>query len=275
MTPRELESRRRLAYRLSPSQRIRTLEQASRWLGQVGFAWLFASRTAPELPSLYEVVKGRRGVQIEDWDADAEMLWAWKNDLPAIKGAYYGKALCGRPTLVSLKLLPFLYAHAGNEDFAGVYAHGAVSYEAKRIYDTLAQSGPQPTINLRRAAGLDSRGGQARYHRALDELQRKLYVLPIGATNETGAWPSQIFELVARWFPNQIARARELDSRQARQTLVKKYLQTVIAAKPAVIARLFGFTREQLSETLDYLIAHRSIRIESELAVTRLPAKGR
>lgn len=244
------------------------MRQAVRWIEHVGFAWLFASRTAPELPSLYEAVKGRRGAQIDDWDADADMLWAWKNDLPATKSAYYGKALCGRPTLVSLKLFPYLYALAGNEDFARAYAHGAVSYEAKKIYDVLARSGPQPTMNLRRAAGLDSRGGQTRYHRALDELQRKLFILPIGATNETGAWPSQIFELVTRWFPEQTAQARELDSRSARQALVQKYLQTVIASKPAVIARVFGLAREQTSETLDALAARRLIRIESGLAIT-------
>lgn len=266
MSPREIQARRREIYRRAPALKIRSMPEATRWLDRVGFAWLFASTNAPELPSLYEAVKGRRGAQINDWDKDAETIWVWKNDLPATQRAYYGKALCGRPTLIALKMLPYLYAHAGEalRDFARGYARGAISYEAKRIHDALTRGGPMPTMALRRAAGLDSSDGQKRYHRALDELQRHLDILPIGATNEIGAWPSQIFELVARWFPAVIGAAREIDPRAARFVLSKKYLRTVVAVKPPMVARVFGFTREQWQETLDDLVAARSAKIEGE-----------
>ncbi len=269
MNLRQIENQRRDIYRATPALKICTMREAARWIDRIGFAWLFASTTAPELPSLFEAVKGRRGAQIDEWDRDADMIWVWKNDLPAQKRAYYGKALCGRPTCISLKMLPYLYAHAGEDEFERVYARGAISYEAKRVYEALARSGPQPTMALRRAAGLDSRAGQARYHRALDELQRRLYVLPIGATNETGAWPSQIFELVARWFPHVVATARQLDQRQARRMLAKKYVQTVLAAKPAWVARVFRFTREELKETLADLVASRALKIEGDWIYAR------
>jgi hypothetical protein len=122
---------------------------------------------------------------------------------------------------------------------------------------------------LRAAAGLDGKDGTTRYHRALDELQRKLLVMPIGATNEVGNWPSQIFELVARLFPAQAQRARELDARDARRTLVTRYLQTVVAAPLTSIARLFGIPRSELDPLLDELIADRRAQVEGEWVIVK------
>src|SRR5919199_2065347 len=252
MDLQQVEKLRAPLYRIDPARRIRTMTAAARFINRVDFCWFFApAKSTLELPSLFEAVKGRRGVQISDWDDDSGRVWVWKNDLPAARLAYYGKALAGKPAFVSLEMLPHLLAASGEEDFERLYAQGGISYEAKKIYNALTSLGPQPTMALRAAAGLDGKDGTTRYHRALDELQRKLLVLPIGATNEVGNWPSQIFELVARWFPAQAQRARELDARDARRTLVMRYLQTVIAAPRTNIARLFGIPRSELDPLLD------------------------
>lgn len=252
MNLRELETLRVRAphYHATRATRIRTMAQAARWIDRVGFCWLFApARRTLELPSLLEAVYGKRGVTIGDWSGEAELIWGWKSDLPAARRAYYGKALAGKPVFVSLKMLPYLLAHAGESGVAEQYARGAISYEARRVYEALDRRGAQPTMALRRAAGLDGNAsrGSARYHRALDELQQALLVMPMGATNEAGNWPSQIFDLVTRWFPEQAGQAQQIDTFAARRTLVGQYLKTVIAAQPAQIARLFKLPRDQVN----------------------------
>ncbi len=263
MNLREIEKLRVSLYRVTPTQRVRTMNAAARFIKRVGFCWLFAPAPGtPELPSLFEAVKGRRGVHIFDWDEDSDRVWVWKNDLPAAHRAYYGKALLGRPSFISLELLPYLIASSGEENFAQQYRHGGISYDAKKIYDALEQLGPRPTMALRRAAGIEGKDANTRYHRALDELQRELYILPVGATRETGNWHSQIFELTARWFPEQAEAAHRIDAHEAWRTLATRYLKTVVVAKPAVLTRLFNIPREQLDGVIKELTARRVARVE-------------
>jgi hypothetical protein len=244
---RQLEKLRAPIYHVSLARRLRTMNAAARFIHQVGFCWLFGPGAGNlELPSLFEAVKGRRGMQIFDWDADSDLVWGWKSDLPAAHLAYYGKALAGKPVFVSPEVLPFLLANAGTESLDHLYQYGGISYEAKKIYRALESLGPQPTRALRAAAGLDTKNGNSRYHRGLDELQRMLFVMPVGATNEGGNWPSQIFELVERWFPAQFKLARGLDVREARRVLVTRYLKTVVGAPRAVIARMFRIPNAEL-----------------------------
>ncbi len=261
LTPEQIERQRDRVYRRLSTRRVRSMDDAAQFIDAVGFCLLFASTLAIELPSLFEAVKGRRDAHIEDWDADSDRVWVWKNDLPATKRAYYGKALAsGKPVFVSLKWLPYLIACKAPEDMNREYERGRVSLDARRTYTALQVGGPMPTMALRAAAGLDRPGDNNRYHRALDELQRALVVMPIGATRETGNWTSQIFDLVARWFPAETARARQIDVDTARRALVRRYVQTVLAAKPAMIARVMGWSREQTQIVIDDMLARRIVR---------------
>lgn len=250
-----------MIYRRSRARRVRTMDDAARFVDTVGFSLLFASTQGIELPSLFEAVKGRRDAHIEDWDQDSDRVWVWKNDLPAARRAFYGKALAGgKPVFISLKMLPYLFAAAAPDDVDDAYAHGRISQDAKRVHDALRAMGPTPTIALRAAVGL----GSLRYHRALDELQRALVVLPIGAVNEHAAWPSQIFELAARWFPRQAARAQRIDVNAARRVLIARYIDTVCACSVPMIGRVFGLPRTQVNATVDELIASKKAQKNQE-----------
>ncbi len=249
----QIERRRDVIYRRTRSRRVQTMTDAARFIDAVGFCLLFASTQKIELPSLFEAVKGRRDAHIDDWDADSDRVWVWKNDLPATRRAYYGKALIGKPIFISLKMLPCVIALIAPENFNVEYRRGRVSQESKRVYDALSAMGPTPTIALRAATGLDT----TRYHRALDELQRAMVALPVGAIKEQGAWTSQIFELVARWFPRQFERAQKIDTETARRTVVKCYVETTIASTTPMIARVFGLPRDQVSATVDALVVRR------------------
>lgn len=258
-----LDRERAAHYRLTTATRVTTLAEATRYVNRYGFCWLFAPRDRKlELPALYEAVKGKRDAHIEEWDADSDKLWGWKNDLPAAHRVYYGKALAGKPVFVSLQVLPNVIAALGLDDVSEAYAHGALSYDAKRIYEVLDQYGAQPTQNLKRTAGFVGKDGNARYHRGLDELQNKLVVSSIGTTNEGAAWPSQIFDLVARWFEPQHKASKKIDLHTARLTLIERYLKTVLAAPPDAIARMFGIPRPEIKPLLDELTNNKRVRIE-------------
>jgi hypothetical protein len=90
-------------------------------------------------------------------------------------------------------------------------------------------------------------------------LQHALVILPVGATIERGAWASQIFELTARWFPHQVDRAQRLDLEGARRTLVLRYIRTVVAATPGMVARVFGWPRESIDTVIEILIKRRQV----------------
>ena len=264
---KRIERQRDSIYRRTRARRVRTMDDAARFIDAVGFSLLFASTQGIELPSLFEAVKGRRDAHIEDWDQDSDRVWVWKNDLPAARRAFYGKALAGgKPVFVSLKMLPYLFAVTAPEDVDQAYGRGQISHDAKRVHDALRAMGPTPTIALRASVGLDSR----RYHRALDELQRQLVILPIGAVNEHGAWLSQIFELAARWFPSQAARAKKIDANAARRALIARYVETVITCTTPMIGRVFGWQRNQVIATVDELVARKQAARNQEWIVSHV-----
>jgi hypothetical protein len=263
----QIERQRDAIYRRARARRVRTMDDAARFIDAVGFSLLFASTQGIELPSLFEAVKGRRDAHIEDWDQDSDRVWVWKNDLPAARRAFYGKALAGgKPVFVSLKMLPYLFAVAALGDLDEAYDRGQISHDAKRVHDALRAMGPTPTIALRASVGLDS----SRYHRALDELQRGLVILPIGALNEHGAWPSQIFELAERWFPRQAARAQKIDLDAARRALAARYIETVIMCNASMVGRVFGWSRAQVSATVDELAQRKQVTRNQEWIVSHV-----
>lgn len=265
MNETRVEKLRDVIYRRSKIRRVKTMGEAARFIDRVGFCLLFASAQAPrlELPSLFEAVKGKRDAHIEDWDADSDRVWIWKNDLPASKRAYYGKALAGKPAFVSLKMLPYLYAlKAFDGREVEAYRQGRMSHEAKRVYDILQSRGPMPTMALRGAAGFER--DTNRFHRALDDLQRSLVVLPVGAVIERGAWASQIFGLVRQWFPQEVERSEHLDLREAQREIVRRYVETVIAAKTAMAARLFGIPRADVDAAADDLVARKILKRDGD-----------
>jgi hypothetical protein len=264
MNLRALEKLRDHIYRRSRVHRVRTFGDAAQFIERVGFCLLFASERGVELPSLFEAVKGRRDAHIDDWDADSDRVWVWKNDLPAARRAYYGKALAGgKPVFIALKFLPPFLALTAPASIEKEYARGRITHAARRVHDVLRANGPMPTMALRAAAGMDVQ----RYHRALDELQRAMVILPVGAIVERGAWTSQIFELLARWFPKSFEQAQKMEAEIARRALVQQYVRTVVAATMPMMARVFGWNRADLRATVDDLVKRRALKQEGEWLV--------
>lgn len=122
---------------------VRTIQQAARYIDQVGFCLLFPSKGL-RLPSLFTLmkegwaaVKGSRSFGtprdfdlVASWDKDTERLWEWKDELPRRRLAYYGKYFRGKGSLISLAFLPCFYRLEGN--YGSTLAHHPARPERSR-----------------------------------------------------------------------------------------------------------------------------------------------
>ena len=225
--------------------RLRTTADAMRFIETVGFCVLFPARNVP-LPSLYYAVSRRQEVY---WDKSAQLIWNWKDELPKKRRSFYGKYFKGRGSFISLKFLPQFLATHGTaiepREAEAFYKTGRISHDALELWQALRKHGPLPTLELRHAGKMESQAGNKRFKKAMLELQGLLIVTHSGAEQETEAWASNRFDLVARGFAKQVAEAQELSAEEAHVAIAVKYKTLYPNAVPAQIARLFGWTKAQ------------------------------
>ena len=229
-------------------KKVRTASDAVRFMDATGFCVLFPLKNVP-LPSLYYAC-ARRNIHLgSGWDKYCEMIWKWKDELPHRRRAYYAKCLRGRGMFVSLKMLPHFLAMRDSataaDDYERFYAAGRISHDALVIWKALEEHGPLATLELRHACKMESKSGNARFKRAMLELQCHMVIVHFGAEQETAAWPSSRFELTCRAFPKQAAAARSLSPGAARAAIARKFLERRPATPPAVLARLFGWSKSE------------------------------
>lgn len=232
-------------FEIRSSGRLRTTADAMRFIETVGFCVLFPVKNVP-LPSLYYAVSRRQEVH---WDKSAQLTWKWKDELPKKRRAFYGKYFRGRGSFISLKFLPQFLATQGTaiepRDAEAFYRTGRISHDALELWLALAKHGPLPTLELRHACKMESQAGNKRFKKAMLELQGLLIVTHSGAEQETEAWASNRFDLVAQGFSKQVAEARKISAEEARVAIAMKYKTLYPGAVPAQIARLFGWTKAQ------------------------------
>ena len=243
-------------YRRRPALRLKSPDDAERFVNERGFCF-FWPIGGIEMPSLWAAVAGDRPVA-DEHDDPGHITWRWKDEALGQRRWYYGKLLRGRATLVSLEALPYFYAlsenFGGPDDYLEEYRAGRLSAEAKTIYEVLRDGGAMDTVRLRREARMTAESSKARFEKALTELQKGLKILPVGVA-EAGAWRyAFIYELVDRWLPDTPEAARRITRGAARAELARRYVESVVAAPPAAIGRLFGWRKDEAEAAMAKLI---------------------
>ncbi|MFH1086795.1 MAG: hypothetical protein V1772_13665 [Chloroflexota bacterium] len=240
----EIEARRDARYHRTPEGRVHTEEQARAFVDEVAFCYLFGDQGV-EMPTLWAAICGaRRPVPEHHNDDDLGRTWNWKDTLPARGEIYYGKLLRSKPTLVSLALLPAFYALSPNygdvEDYILQYDEGQLSVEAKNVYEALLHEGAMATSRLRIVAGLAGGGATARrFDNALTELQTELKIVKVGISDASSWGYAYVYDLFLRRHPAVPAAARVLSTDAAMETLLLRYLSSVVAVPAADARRLF------------------------------------
>jgi hypothetical protein len=262
-----VEQQRAHNYRRTPQRRIQTPEAARAFVEEVGFCHFWPIKGV-EMPNLFHAIAGRiRPVPKQHDDPDMDKCWGWKDDALGKRQWYYGKLLRRRATLVSLDLLPVFYACSENvgdlDDYLDEYRAGLMTAEAKWIYEALLEHGPLDTIRLRRKAGLSSTDAKSRFDRALAELQAGLKVLPIGVAR-TGRWKYAFtYDILQRHLPDLPGQAQQIKRSSARQSLVLRYIDNVVAADRTMIKRIFHvlkWTSSELERTVSQLLDEGTVR---------------
>ena len=246
LTKHTVIERREARYRRRMNLRVTTKEQAVEFVNDVGFCFLFPIQGV-EMPSLWDAVAGRVMKTTNKHSGyEIERTWGWKDEALGQRLWFYGKLLRSRATLVSLKFLPNFYALSENygdyeHDYLDEYRTGALSAEAKTIYEALLKNGALDAIRLRRESRMSAEASKPRFEKALTELQVGLKVLPIGIA-PVGAWRyAFIYEILPRWLPGLADRARPISRTEARRAILDQYIHNAIASPLATIARLFGW----------------------------------
>jgi hypothetical protein len=241
---KELEDRRDENYHRTPIKRVRCEAQALNFVNEVGFCFLFHDQDN-EIPTLIGAISGCRREYVNDhYDADIGRAWEWKDTLPVRGEIYYGKQLRGKPTLISLELLPCFYALTPNygelDDYLQEYAEGTLSADAKAVYEALLRHGAQPTTHLRRMSGLGGSGMIARrFERAVADLQVGMKIVKVGISDVSRWGYAYVYDLFLRRFPDVPVAARAYSREQAMEILLLRHLRNVVAESESNLRRLF------------------------------------
>ena len=268
-----LEELRRRRYRQMPALRLQDERQAVEFINDVGMSLLFSSRSI-ELPTLWGAICGEdRPIPSHHDDYELGLAWVWKDSIPERRQALYGKFLKNTPVFISLDLAAHFYALSDNygelDDYLEAYRDGKMSEEARRIYETLLENGALPTSELRRAAGISSKGAARLFDRAIAELQMGFRIVKVG-TSDANRWGyCYVYDLFLRQFPEPVAAARHIRQDDAAEAILQRYLQTVCAARPADVGRLFGWSAWRLERTIGRLAERGAILVDARVEGTR------
>jgi hypothetical protein len=254
-----LQAARAERYRQLAYLRIHTQDEALQFLNDVGLCLLFSARDI-ELPSLWGALCGRDQPIPRRHHGDPELglAWRWKDTLPAEGAVLYGKFLRKKPVFISLELAPFFYALSPNygdphQDYLEEYRDGKLSVEAKQVYEVLLEKGALPTSRLRLDANLGGKSNASRFERALVELQMTFRIAKV-AISDANRWSyCYVYDLLPRHVPEVVERARKIPGTSARETILLRYLQTVVASTPRQVSRLFGWESRDVDRLAERL----------------------
>ena len=201
------------------------------------------------LPSLWEAVTGKPVVD-RDFAPDVALVWGWKDELPGRKLVCAGKHLGGRASLVSLELLPVLYALTGPERAARAdFRDEELSPVERDVAEALLESGPVSSAELPSLAGHERK----RVSAAAARLQRRLVVTAAGRQEHDQGWPSVVFDILPRRYAERLDALP--DAEAARSTLAETILRSAGEVSAADVAAVIGGTRKQAAAALDRLAA--------------------
>ncbi len=246
LTSERLQAIRAERYRQRPELKVTTEDQALGFLNDSGLCLLFSDR-AIELPTLWGALCGwNRPLPEHHNDHELGLAWNWKDSLPVARKVLYGKFLRKKPLFISLDLAPYFYALSPNygdpaADYMEDYRDGRLSVESKQVYEVLLQEGALPTSRLRLEAGLGGKGNTTRFDRALAELQMDFRITKV-AISDSNRWGyCYVYDLFHRPYGHVVEAARAIGGGQARETILMRYLGTVVAATPQQVVQLFGW----------------------------------
>ena len=219
-------------WRREESRRIETVEEAERFIEEVGFAGCLTDARQPG-PSLYIAVCGRRDAYMPrnvQKDEESSLAWTLKDGLIRRGRVYYGKLARGKAMFLAPGMIaPFraLLGVGRREESQ------RLTPEARAVLKVLRREWEMGTADLRQAAGIADRKGLTR---ALDELQAAMIVVPLEVIYQPKF--TYLWTLAEGRFPEEYAVKMAPDAAIA--TIRETWLATAGWAATGEIARATG-----------------------------------
>src|SRR5467141_271553 len=240
--------------------RVRNAEGLVTMVDAFGFCFAFTLRAgdAP-IPACFDHLSTNSQDRKWGW------MWGWKDELPEEKRLYYGKLLVRKPTFVSMKMLPRFYATFGRageaDDHLDDVRAGRLSDIARRVIDHLAQRGETQTKRMRADLGITSPEGKADYAKAVEELQRLMYVARVKAVGEGREDYNYTYDLFVRRYPEIVRTAERYTSAEAMTALLARLVDLAGGVTERQVAKLFDWSDER--------VTHLCARLEAKRAIVR------
>lgn len=276
ITEEQLENWRDHSYWRTPQRQVRDIPAALRFVNDAGFCFAFTARNS-ELPCLWHAACGERQPQWPEHthsDPFIGLVWQAKDDLPAQRALYYGKAIRQRPSLISLEYLPAFYrlkaGERGEDRYLADYMAGRLSPAAKRIMEALTERSPQVTAELKLASGYSHPNKRAEFDRGMAELQMGMHLCKIAEFDDPFTFLWELF--VIRYQP-EVEAARSLSAEEARRQILARYFRKTGAAATEEIRRLLSWPPAEIAATVEQL-QQEGIIVPLRIEGRRQPAWG-
>ena len=220
------------------AHRVRNPDQLVKMIDACGFAYGFTLRTGDAaIPACFDHLSTSDDAQRWNW------MWVWKDELPEAKRLYYGALLVRKPTFVSNAFLPTFYATFGRageaDDHLEDVRAGRLSDTGRRIIEYLGATGETQTKRMRAELGITSKEGKLQYGKAIDEVQRLMYVARVRAVGEGREDYNYTYDLFMRRYPEIVKSAERISSSDATLSLLERTVELAGAASRKQVARLF------------------------------------
>ena len=209
------------------------------------------------LPSLWEALTGRQDVdwaeredggRFVDFTPDFARVWRWKDELPEQRLVCAGKHLGGRASLVSLRLLPSLYALTGRAGRPDDFRDEELSPVERDVAEAVLEAGPISTAELPELAGHERKRVSAATHR----LQRRLVLTAAGRQERERGWPAVVLDVLPRRYGHRL---HELPSaKDGRAELASVALRSASELSAADLTAIIGGPRRDVTAALDRLV---------------------
>ncbi|TMC46509.1 MAG: hypothetical protein E6J23_02720 [Chloroflexi bacterium] len=245
--------------RVGARHAVRTADALVRMVDDFGFCFAFTGESAYPVPAAFDHLDTRSDGRKWEW------MWGWKDELAENKRLYYGKLLVKKPTFVSMKMLPIFYATFGRagdpDDHLEDVRAGRLSEIARRIIEFLAVNGETQTKRMRSALGITSQDGRADYSKAIEELQRLMYVARVRAVGEGREDYNYTYDLFVHRYPETVRAAERATSADAMSALLAHLLALSGGVTERQVTKLFDWSEDR--------VVHAARRLEMKKALVR------
>jgi hypothetical protein len=251
--------------KLEKAHRVRNATQLVAMVDALGFCFAFTGEASYPVPAAFDHLSTSDEHRKWDW------MWPWKDELPEAKKLYYGKLLVKKPTFVSMKMLPTFYATFGRagepDDHLEDVRAGRLPDLARRVVEYLQHRGETQKKRMRADLGIESKEGRGDLERAIEELQRLMYVARVKAVGERSDDYNYTYDLFVHRYPETVKAAERLSSADATVVLLRRLLELAGGVTAKQVGRLFDWEKERTSVAVERLLAKKTITIVEGMLV--------